>query len=105
MAQTVYIILYYIILFFLCRPKAGDTSSDEEAKEVTAVACQERLQPADGQAHPSPHTYRKSLRLSSDQIVRTFFNICFSNFGKYCHLRFIVKLLFHAAYCSKAVVM
>ncbi|XP_076004041.1 phosphatidate phosphatase LPIN2 isoform X2 [Genypterus blacodes] len=50
-------------------PKAGDTSSDEESKEVSAVSCQERLQPADGQAYPSPHTYRKSLRLSSDQIA------------------------------------
>ncbi|KAM9349370.1 phosphatidate phosphatase LPIN2 [Symphorus nematophorus] len=50
-------------------PKAGDTSSDEEAKEVSAASCQERLQPAEGQHHPSPHTYRKSLRLSSDQIA------------------------------------
>ncbi|XP_038573610.1 LOW QUALITY PROTEIN: phosphatidate phosphatase LPIN2 [Micropterus salmoides] len=50
-------------------PKAGDSSSDEEAKEVSAVSCQERLQPIDGQHHPSPHTYRKSLRLSSDQIA------------------------------------
>uniref|UniRef100_M4AQN7 phosphatidate phosphatase n=1 Tax=Xiphophorus maculatus TaxID=8083 RepID=M4AQN7_XIPMA len=47
---------------------AGDTSSDEESKEVSAVSCQERLQPADGH-HPTPHTYRKSLRLSSDQIA------------------------------------
>ncbi|KAM3604793.1 uncharacterized protein V6R79_016236 [Siganus canaliculatus] len=50
-------------------PKAGDTSSDEEAKEVSAASCQERLQPGDSQLHPSPHTYRKSLRLSSDQIA------------------------------------
>ncbi|XP_070700852.1 phosphatidate phosphatase LPIN2 [Pempheris klunzingeri] len=49
-------------------PKAGDSSSDEEAKEVSAVSCQERLQPVDIQHHSSPHTYRKSLRLSSDQI-------------------------------------
>uniref|UniRef100_A0A3B5ME51 phosphatidate phosphatase n=1 Tax=Xiphophorus couchianus TaxID=32473 RepID=A0A3B5ME51_9TELE len=47
---------------------AGDTSSDEESKEVSAASCQERLQPADGH-HPTPHTYRKSLRLSSDQIA------------------------------------
>uniref|UniRef100_A0A669F429 phosphatidate phosphatase n=1 Tax=Oreochromis niloticus TaxID=8128 RepID=A0A669F429_ORENI len=39
------------------------------AKEVSAASCQERLQPVDGQHHPSPHTYRKSLRLSSDQIA------------------------------------
>uniref|UniRef100_A0A7N6FHQ2 phosphatidate phosphatase n=2 Tax=Anabas testudineus TaxID=64144 RepID=A0A7N6FHQ2_ANATE len=50
-------------------PKAGDTSSDEEAKEVSAASCQERMQPVEGQHHPSPHTYRKSLRLSSDQIA------------------------------------
>ncbi|XP_024129776.1 phosphatidate phosphatase LPIN2 isoform X4 [Oryzias melastigma] len=45
--------------------KAGDTSSDEEAKEVSAVSCQA----ADAQLHPGPHTYRKSLRLSSEQIA------------------------------------
>uniref|UniRef100_A0A671V3Y0 phosphatidate phosphatase n=1 Tax=Sparus aurata TaxID=8175 RepID=A0A671V3Y0_SPAAU len=50
-------------------PKQGDSSSDEESKEVSAVSCQERLQPVDSQHHPSPHTYRKSLRLSSDQIA------------------------------------
>ncbi|XP_037643899.1 phosphatidate phosphatase LPIN2 isoform X2 [Sebastes umbrosus] len=50
-------------------PKAGDSSSDEEAKEVSAVSCQERLQPVDSQHHPGPCTYRKSLRLSSDQIA------------------------------------
>ncbi|KAM7400374.1 hypothetical protein PAMA_004862 [Pampus argenteus] len=50
-------------------PKAGDSSSDEEGKEVSAASCQERLQPVDGQHHPSPHAYRKSLRLSSDQIA------------------------------------
>uniref|UniRef100_A0A3P9IWZ2 phosphatidate phosphatase n=1 Tax=Oryzias latipes TaxID=8090 RepID=A0A3P9IWZ2_ORYLA len=49
--------------------KAGDTSSDEEAKEVSAVSCQERLQAADGQLHAGAHTYRKSLRLSSEQIA------------------------------------
>ncbi|XP_053186404.1 phosphatidate phosphatase LPIN2 isoform X1 [Scomber japonicus] len=50
-------------------PKAGDSSSDEEGKEVSAASCQERLQPIDGQHHASPHAYRKSLRLSSDQIA------------------------------------
>ncbi|XP_074544545.1 phosphatidate phosphatase LPIN2 [Halichoeres trimaculatus] len=49
--------------------KAGDTSSDEEGKEVSAASCQDRLQPGDAQHHSSPHTYRKSLRLSSDQIA------------------------------------
>ncbi|XP_061588539.1 phosphatidate phosphatase LPIN2 isoform X2 [Cololabis saira] len=49
--------------------KAGDTSSDEEAKEMSAASCQERLPPVDAQHYPSPLTYRKSLRLSSDQIA------------------------------------
>ncbi|XP_068604735.1 phosphatidate phosphatase LPIN2 [Brachionichthys hirsutus] len=49
--------------------KAGDSSSDEESKEVSAASCQERLPPVEGQHHPSPHTYRKSLRLSSEQIA------------------------------------
>ncbi|KAK9538673.1 hypothetical protein VZT92_003831 [Zoarces viviparus] len=53
----------------LLPPKAGDSSSDEEAKEVSAASCQERLQPVDGQHHPGQPTYRKSLRLSSDQIA------------------------------------
>uniref|UniRef100_A0A3Q2CNQ6 phosphatidate phosphatase n=1 Tax=Cyprinodon variegatus TaxID=28743 RepID=A0A3Q2CNQ6_CYPVA len=51
-----------------CSPKAGETSSDEESKEVSAVSCQERLQPGEGH-HSTTHTYRKSLRLSSDQIA------------------------------------
>ncbi|XP_075953761.1 phosphatidate phosphatase LPIN2 isoform X2 [Anarhichas minor] len=53
----------------LLPPKAGDSSSDEDAKEVSAASCQERLQPVDGQHHPGQPTYRKSLRLSSDQIA------------------------------------
>uniref|UniRef100_A0A3Q3KUR0 phosphatidate phosphatase n=1 Tax=Mastacembelus armatus TaxID=205130 RepID=A0A3Q3KUR0_9TELE len=43
--------------------------ADSTIKQVSAASCQERLQPIDGQHHPSPHTYRKSLRLSSDQIA------------------------------------
>lgn len=78
------------MFLFLCRPKAADSSSDEEAKEVSAVSCQERLQPVDGQHHPSPHTYRKSLRLSSDQIVSTF-SICLFPSSK--HLAHINNLI------------
>uniref|UniRef100_A0AAQ5X784 phosphatidate phosphatase n=1 Tax=Amphiprion ocellaris TaxID=80972 RepID=A0AAQ5X784_AMPOC len=44
-------------------------STIKQSKEVSAASCQERLHPGDGQHHPSPHTYRKSLRLSSDQIA------------------------------------
>lgn len=65
---------------FFCRPKTGDSSSDEESKEVSAASCQERLQPVDSQQHPSPYTYRKSLRLSSDQIVSAFLCIFFCFF-------------------------
>uniref|UniRef100_A0A8C6UEP8 phosphatidate phosphatase n=1 Tax=Neogobius melanostomus TaxID=47308 RepID=A0A8C6UEP8_9GOBI len=54
-------------------PKVGDSSSDEESKELSAASCQERLQSGDTQHHPTQHTtqhtYRKSLRLSSDQIA------------------------------------
>uniref|UniRef100_A0A674NXS0 phosphatidate phosphatase n=1 Tax=Takifugu rubripes TaxID=31033 RepID=A0A674NXS0_TAKRU len=57
------------LMLFFCRPKTGDSSSDEESKEVSAASCQERLQPVDREQHPSPYTYRKSLRLSSDQIA------------------------------------
>ncbi|KAK7945030.1 hypothetical protein WMY93_000758 [Mugilogobius chulae] len=49
--------------------KAGDSSSDEEAKELSAASCQDRLQPGDLQHHTTQHTYRKSLRLSSEQIA------------------------------------
>uniref|UniRef100_A0A8C5FDE7 phosphatidate phosphatase n=1 Tax=Gadus morhua TaxID=8049 RepID=A0A8C5FDE7_GADMO len=52
------------------RPKAGDSSSDEESKEVSAASCPERLQgQGEAHVHPSPHAYRKSLRLSSSQIA------------------------------------
>uniref|UniRef100_A0A665WUV4 phosphatidate phosphatase n=1 Tax=Echeneis naucrates TaxID=173247 RepID=A0A665WUV4_ECHNA len=50
--------------------KRADSTIKQEAKEVSAASCQERLQPGgDAPPHPSPHTYRKSLRLSSDQIA------------------------------------
>ncbi|XP_077470434.1 phosphatidate phosphatase LPIN2 [Stigmatopora argus] len=49
--------------------KGHDSSSDEEGKEVSAVSCHERHQPSDGLQHSGGHTYRKSLRLSSDQIA------------------------------------
>uniref|UniRef100_A0A3B3ZGL0 phosphatidate phosphatase n=1 Tax=Periophthalmus magnuspinnatus TaxID=409849 RepID=A0A3B3ZGL0_9GOBI len=44
--------------------KVGDSSSDEEAKEVSAASCQDTAP-----HHTTMHTYRKSLRLSSDQIA------------------------------------
>lgn len=68
---------------FFCRPKTGDSSSDEESKEVSAASCQERLQPVESQQHSSPYTYRKSLRLSSDQIVSAFLRIFSHYFSFY----------------------
>ncbi|XP_036376551.1 phosphatidate phosphatase LPIN2 isoform X1 [Megalops cyprinoides] len=47
----------------ILQSKGGDTSSDEESKEINAAALSEGL----GQA--STHSYKKSLRLSSDQIA------------------------------------
>ncbi|XP_077415657.1 phosphatidate phosphatase LPIN2 isoform X2 [Vanacampus margaritifer] len=49
--------------------KNTDSSSDEEGKEVSAVSCQERHHLNDSQQHLGAHAYRKSLRLSSDQIA------------------------------------
>ncbi|XP_057712476.1 phosphatidate phosphatase LPIN2 isoform X2 [Corythoichthys intestinalis] len=49
--------------------KSNDSSSDEEGKEVSAASCQERHQLSDGLQHSGAHAYRKSLRLSSDQIA------------------------------------
>uniref|UniRef100_A0AAR2LR51 phosphatidate phosphatase n=1 Tax=Pygocentrus nattereri TaxID=42514 RepID=A0AAR2LR51_PYGNA len=44
----------------------SDSSTDEDCKELNTAALTERLQ-MDGHAHT--HSYRKSLRLSSDQIA------------------------------------
>lgn len=52
--------------------ESRESSSDEEGKEVSAAAASlERSAPSDPQPQPQPstHSYRKSLRLSSDQIV------------------------------------
>uniref|UniRef100_A0A673L1Z6 Phosphatidate phosphatase LPIN2-like n=1 Tax=Sinocyclocheilus rhinocerous TaxID=307959 RepID=A0A673L1Z6_9TELE len=47
-----------------------DSSSDEEGKEVSAVASSmERKVQSEPHSHTTTHTYRKSLRLSSDQIA------------------------------------
>lgn len=54
---------------YLERTKSNDSSSDEECKEVSAASCQERPHLNDSQQHLGAHAYRKSLRLSSDQIV------------------------------------
>ncbi|XP_028832789.1 phosphatidate phosphatase LPIN2 [Denticeps clupeoides] len=51
--------------------QARDSSSDEEAKELSAVAAAslERSSQSDALPHPTPHAYKKSLRLSSHQIA------------------------------------
>ncbi|XDV27418.1 hypothetical protein PO909_030953 [Leuciscus waleckii] len=47
-----------------------DSSSDEEGKEVSAAASSmERKVHSEPHGHTSTHSYRKSLRLSSDQIA------------------------------------
>ncbi|XP_018978654.1 phosphatidate phosphatase LPIN2-like isoform X2 [Cyprinus carpio] len=47
-----------------------DSSSDEEGKEVSAAASSmERKVQSEPHSHTSTHAYRKSLRLSSDQIA------------------------------------
>ncbi|KAJ8376701.1 hypothetical protein SKAU_G00072810 [Synaphobranchus kaupii] len=47
------------------QPQGGDSSSDEESKEISAVALTE----GPSQSQTSTHSYKKSLRLSSDQIA------------------------------------
>lgn len=56
--------------FPVCRVDTRDSSSDEEGKEVSAAASSmERKVQSEPHGHTSTHSYRKSLRLSSDQIV------------------------------------
>lgn len=56
-----------------CRKKAAEWSSDDETKELNAAAPAltptERVQ-TEGTATAPCHSYKKSLRLSSNQIVR-----------------------------------
>uniref|UniRef100_A0A8C1H534 phosphatidate phosphatase n=1 Tax=Cyprinus carpio carpio TaxID=630221 RepID=A0A8C1H534_CYPCA len=53
-----------------CRVDTRDSSSDEEGKEVSAAASSmERKVQSEPHSHTSTHAYRKSLRLSSDQIA------------------------------------
>lgn len=85
-------VLRFLFFIFLSRPKTGESSSDEEAKEVSAASCQERLQPVDSQ-HPSPHTYRKSLRLSSDQIVSALLSIFFPPLFSIKNVRTFIYIL------------
>uniref|UniRef100_A0A672Z9T8 phosphatidate phosphatase n=1 Tax=Sphaeramia orbicularis TaxID=375764 RepID=A0A672Z9T8_9TELE len=61
--------VYCICLLFTLGYRGGLGERENAKEEVSAVSCQERLQPVDAQHHSSPHTYRKSLRLSSDQIA------------------------------------
>uniref|UniRef100_A0A8C1WYZ3 phosphatidate phosphatase n=1 Tax=Cyprinus carpio TaxID=7962 RepID=A0A8C1WYZ3_CYPCA len=63
--------LQICITFLLkCRVDTRDSSSDEEGKEVSAAASSmERKVQSEPHSHTSTHAYRKSLRLSSDQIA------------------------------------
>uniref|UniRef100_A0AAY4AAR9 phosphatidate phosphatase n=1 Tax=Denticeps clupeoides TaxID=299321 RepID=A0AAY4AAR9_9TELE len=62
---------YFSLSPSLPRSQARDSSSDEEAKELSAVAAAslERSSQSDALPHPTPHAYKKSLRLSSHQIA------------------------------------
>ncbi|XP_062850021.1 phosphatidate phosphatase LPIN2 [Trichomycterus rosablanca] len=56
-----------------CKVESRESSSDEEGKEVSAAAASlERSAQSEPQppTQPSTHSYRKSLRLSSDQIAK-----------------------------------
>lgn len=54
-----------------CRQKAAeDSSSDEESKELNTVAPTEHVH-TELPAPTGSHSYMKSLRLSSDQIVKS----------------------------------
>uniref|UniRef100_A0A673ZCM3 phosphatidate phosphatase n=1 Tax=Salmo trutta TaxID=8032 RepID=A0A673ZCM3_SALTR len=59
----------YSCCYLECRQKAAaDSSSEEESKELNALAPTERVQ-TEISAPTGSHSYKKSLRLSSDQIV------------------------------------
>ncbi|XP_030629689.1 phosphatidate phosphatase LPIN2 isoform X2 [Chanos chanos] len=51
------------------KAETRDSSSDEEGKEVSAASSLERMAQSDSQSHSNTHSYRKSLRLSSEQIA------------------------------------
>uniref|UniRef100_A0A8C8FFI7 phosphatidate phosphatase n=1 Tax=Oncorhynchus tshawytscha TaxID=74940 RepID=A0A8C8FFI7_ONCTS len=57
-----------LFLGSLMQKAAADSSSDEESKELNALAPTERVQ-TEISAPTGSHSYKKSLRLSSDQIV------------------------------------
>ncbi len=65
--------LQTVLCFLSLRQKAAEWSSDDETKELSAVA--PAVTPTEhvkteGPAPASSHSYKKSLRLSSGQIVR-----------------------------------
>uniref|UniRef100_A0AAR2KI97 phosphatidate phosphatase n=1 Tax=Pygocentrus nattereri TaxID=42514 RepID=A0AAR2KI97_PYGNA len=60
-----------VILLINIIVESRDSSSDEEGKEVSAAAASLECSESQPQPQPQPstHSYRKSLRLSSDQIA------------------------------------
>uniref|UniRef100_A0A3B4CWA3 phosphatidate phosphatase n=1 Tax=Pygocentrus nattereri TaxID=42514 RepID=A0A3B4CWA3_PYGNA len=65
------ILLINIMSHDCCLMESRDSSSDEEGKEVSAAAASLECSESQPQPQPQPstHSYRKSLRLSSDQIA------------------------------------
>lgn len=65
--------------------ESRESSSDEEGKEVSAAAASlERVSLTEPQPQTQPSTlsYRKSLRLSSDQIVSLLYLHCFPDMSE-----------------------
>uniref|UniRef100_A0A8C3G9K5 phosphatidate phosphatase n=1 Tax=Cyclopterus lumpus TaxID=8103 RepID=A0A8C3G9K5_CYCLU len=68
-------VLHSHLCFLSCRQKAAEWSSDDETKELSSVAPAptptEHVQPGGPAPATAPalHSYKKSLRLSSDQIA------------------------------------
>lgn len=72
----------YFSFILPCSQKASECSSDDEAKELHTVApVPTQTNHVQTQGSAPCHSFRKSLRLSSDQIVRWLVNFtgCFSD--------------------------
>lgn len=83
--QVVLVSIMLTLWFLSYRQKAAEWSSDDETKELNAVA--PALKPTEhvqteGPAPAPCHSYKKSLRLSSDQIVRLVLLVVWLKLGK-----------------------
>lgn len=74
-SNTIRVNLSYLKVWCFSRLiAAADSSTDEDSKELNTAACAECMQAA---SRANTHSYKKSLRLSSDQIVRCTFDDLF----------------------------